>query len=384
MKLAHRLAVTVAAAATVSLASACAASSATGSEHGQRAAASPQSQVAQGFRPISASFLSQSAGYALGGVNCRPDWKCPAWLARTADGGARWKLMPVPGLDLGQASQVLFASPRTGWIYGTRQLWATSDGGQHWQLDRGTGALAIVAAGPRVFAVLTRDRGITRPAGLYFSPVSHTSWSLVRSLAVAPAVLASYRDTAWFAPAATRAGKSVIWTSTAGGRWHRRPFQCPGRYYTLSSIAAASTSHLAYLCTETDTFGMSQEGMKVLVSANGGRTARLAGHWVPTIVGDGGVLVMAPGNPRMITFAAPPNAIGILGRSANGGRTWHPIGPGKLGTWNSLAYTSRTTGYLVADVPPSTPQGSRLLRTTNAGRTWQPIRFTPQRTAQHV
>jgi hypothetical protein len=335
-----------------------------------------RSQVAEGFRPFSASFVSQSLGYVAGGVNCRPGRACRAWLARTADGGSRWTLKRVPGVNLGQASQVLFASPDNGWIYGTGQLWATSDGGRHWQLQRqGMGALAMVVAGPRVYAVLTPDRGSRQPAGLYSSPVSHSSWSLVPRVTGPFAVLASYRDTAWFATAATPAGTSVIWTSTAGGRWHSRRFGCPGQNYILSSIGAASTSYIAYLCTSAADFGMSDEGMKVLVSTNGGRTAHLAAHWVPVISGSGGVLAMAPGNTRMITFATPPSAIGILGRSADGGRTWHEITPLGIGTWNSLSYISPTTGYLVADVPPDGPVDSRLLRTTNAGRTWQRVRL---------
>jgi len=286
----------------------------------------------------------------------------------------------VPGIELGQAWQVLFASRRIGWIYGIEQLWATRDGGRHWQLKQpGMGVLAMAVAGPRVLAELTPDRGSKQPGGLYSSAVSHSSWSLVPRVSGPFAVLASYRDTAWFATVTNPiGGKTLIWTSTAGGRWHRQPFACPGRDYTLSSIAAASRSYIAYLCTDTADFDMTAEGMKVLVSTNGGRTAHLVGHWVLTISGSGGVLAMAPGNTRMITFATPPTAIGTFGRSVDGGRTWHVIRPFSTGTWNSLSYVSRTTGYIVADLPNG-PLDGLLLRSTNAGRTWQGVRLPAAR-----
>ncbi len=369
MKLSYRL-LTIATAAVALGAGAGAGAALAATRH----TAGPRTEVAKGFQANSASFLSASAGFVLGGVHCRPGHSCAAILASTTDGGAHWRLAPVHGVTLDAAGQVLFATRRIGWIYGISQLWATRDGGRHWQRRQpGMGALAMTVAGPKVYAELTPDRGSTQPGGLYSSPVSHSSWALEPGVTGTFGVLVSHGDTVWFASVPDRSGeRTFVWTRTADGPWHKKAFACPGKEYLLSSIAAASRSDLAYLCTSTAEFDMSDEGMRVLVSADGGRTVHLAGHWVPTIVGSGGVLAMAPGNAHMITFATPPNAIGAFGRSVNGGRTWHVIKGFGFATWNSLAYVSPTTGYVVAALAGAPPPGE-LLRTTNAGRTWKPV-----------
>ncbi len=336
--------------------------------------AGPRTAVARVFQANSASFLSASTGFVLGGVHCKPGHSCAAILASTTDGGTRWRLAPVHGVTLDAAGQVLFVTRRIGWIYGTSQLWATRDGGRTWQRRQpGMGALAMAVAGPRVYAELSPDRGSKQPGGLYTSPVSHSSWALAPGVTGPSGVLASHGDTVWFASVPDQSsGPTFIFTRTADGPWHKKAFACPGKEYMLSSIAVASRADIAYLCTSTADFDMTDEGMRVLVSANGGRTAHLAGHWVPAISGSGGVLAMAPGNAHMITFATPPNAIGTFGRSVNGGRTWHVIKGFGLGTWNSLAYVSPTTGYVVVALAGAAPPGE-LLRTTNAGRTWKPV-----------
>lgn len=77
----------------------------------------------------------------------------------------------------------------------------------------------------------------------------------------------------------------------------------------------------------------------------------------------------------MIIFATPPNAIGAFGRSANGGHTWHVISSQQTDqTWNSLAFVSKSTGFIVGGVPGVGPAGG-LLRTTDTGRTWHAVRL---------
>ncbi len=376
MRLSYRQA-TIAVVATVAITSAGAALAATSHSVSARAASAiagrPQTKTG-GFRANSASFLSASTGYVLGGVNCKPGLSCPAKLASTTDGGVHWRLTSVRGVTLDATGQVLFVSPRIGWMYGSGELLATRDGGRHWQRRQpGMGVLAMALAGPRVYAVLTPLRHSKQPAGLYSSPVSHSSWSLVPGVTGSFAVLASQGDTLWYAATATPGGgQTSIWTRVADGRWHKQAFTCPGKFYGLSSIAAASRSQIAYLCTSTAEFDMSSEGVRVLVSADGGRTAHLVGRWVATVVGSGGVLAMAPGNTRVITFAAPANAIGAVGRSVNGGRTWRAFKALGIGTWNSLSFVSASTGFIVESFAGE-GLTSRLLRTTNAGQTWKPV-----------
>ncbi len=365
MRLTNRLATVVAIAATIAVTSAGSA----------LAAAGGQAKVpAQPFAPLASSFLSASTGYLLGGEHCLPGRSCKLKLAVTTDAGAHWQFRSVPrGATTEGVSQVLFATSQVGWLYGG-QLWVTRDGGRHWRhLLPAMAVQGMTLAGSRVYAALTPPRdGLT--ATLYTSPVNASAWTAVHGVTGPFGVLSSFGDTVRFATVAPSAGSpTVIWTRTGGGAWHQRPFSCPGKDYTLSSIAAASTSDVAYLCTNTADYGMTDEGMRVLTSHDGGRTAHLVGRWVPTISGSGGVLAIPPGRFALITFATPPNAIGTLGRSVNGGRSWHAIKKLGYGTWNSLQYVGPTTGFIVADVPPDGPATEVLLRTTNAGRSWLPL-----------
>jgi hypothetical protein len=164
-----------------------------------------------------------------------------------------------------------------------------------------------------------------------------------------------------------------LWATADGVRWHEYPFRCPGIGHELSGIAAASRSHVVFLCA--DAMGMFHTGKEVLRSVNGGRTERLAGR--PSVVGDttGGIAV-PPHRSKVIAIAVITPGPDFLYRSASGGKAWTETTiPGTSGgvNLNSLSYLSRMTGWVVAGSPGETPD--QLLRTTDAGRTWRPVRF---------
>jgi hypothetical protein len=336
----------------------------------------PGQRAGAGFQPVAASFPSPTRGFVFGSEGCRfvaSGLSCPGTLAVTGDGGARWRFRPAPAAGHDQADQVVFASSRTGWVYGP-QLWVTRDGGWRWRrLLAGLRVETMVVAGPRVYAVVKGQRAPS-PARLLTSPVSRDAWAPVRAVTDRWfAVLAASGRTVWFAalPGDVAGGTAVVWTNRGGSTWHSRRFTCPGRFYTLSAIAAASPSDVAFLCASTAPYGMTQEGIELLTSADGGARMRLAGRWVPAVAGGGGMLAIPPHRPGIISFAPPVDATGWLGRSADGGRTWRPQASSEIGVWNSLSYVSPDTGWIVNASGPD----SQLLRTTNAGRTWHPITF---------
>ena len=79
-----------------------------------------------GFQPMSASFLSPSAGFVLGGMGCtHGNPVCRARLAATTDGGALWHVAGAPDVLLfngagdlltqaSRVSSVVFANSRDG------------------------------------------------------------------------------------------------------------------------------------------------------------------------------------------------------------------------------------------------------------------------------
>ena len=348
--------------------------------------------VPAGFQPASASFLSPASGFVLGGVGCQPQRACTSQLVATTDGGARWHFIPAPDVRLfnsggnlraqaSRVSRVMFASRRDGWLYGPG-LWSTRDGGAHWRKISlgggivpagGGGVVAMAASAGRVYAVVSPDPSRGRPDGLFRSPASRTAWARAGAMTAHQAVLAVSGRAAWFANGGGGgdAGVTHLQATTDGVHWHQYPFRCPGPGYGLQAIAAASPSHVVFLCAGGGAAG--SMGKQVLESSDGGQSVHLTGQAPPG--GDPYAIAVPPGRASVITLAAASGA-SFLDRSGNAGKTWTELTvPGSGGglPWNSLSYVSRTTGWVVLGGPGS--GGSRLLRTSDACRTWHQIGF---------
>jgi hypothetical protein len=166
-----------------------------------------------------------------------------------------------------------------------------------------------------------------------------------------------------------------LWTTANGVHWHEYAFTCPGAYYGLSGIAAASPSHVVFLCANAE--GMFRTDKEVLRSVNGGRTEHLAGY--APVGGDdpfGGITV-PPNRSLVITIAAYAPGPDYLYRSGNGGKTWAEIeAPGTDGGLNLSCptYVSRTVGWVVIG-EPGDGSHNQLLRTSDAGVSWHKVSF---------
>ena len=323
---------------------------------------------AAGFQPASASFQSPASGFVLGAVGCRPGQACAARLIATADSGAHWRFLATPDVRLrdpargpraSNVSSVVFASRRDGWLYGPA-LWWTRDGGTHWRkISLGGTIEQMAASAGRVYAVVAPGGG--KPPELFASPAGRDAWARVGRFT--GSTLAVYGRAAWFGGSST-----YLWATADGVHWQRYPFRCPGARaggYGLASIAAASPSHVVFLCASGYP-AAGQQGKEVLNSGNGGRAVHLAGP--APLGGVGGMIAVPPRRPKVITLATEY----FLDRSAHGGKTWttryYPTGGAP---WNSLSYVSGTAGWAEFGVPP----GSGLLRTTDAGITWHQVSF---------
>jgi len=322
--------------------------------------------VPAGFRPGSASFVSPAAGFVLGAVNCKPGHLCRAMLVATGDAGARWRVLASPA-GATSADNVAFAGKRTGWIYGSG-LWVTRDGGGSWRRIRlGGRVMGMAVSAGTAYAIVVPPGKASEE--LFASPAGRSAWHRVRGVrpGLPGSALAAFGQSAWFGAGST------VWATAGGSRWTARAFACAKTGYTLAGIAAASPSRVYFLCLNANST-MGHERMEVMVSANGGRTERLAGGKSP-VIGDGGLIAVPPGNPSVITFAASPGVPSWIGRSADGGKTWSQVGPlyGD-GPWNTLRYAGKTAGWIVLGRPGlgGVPE---LLRTTDAGLSWHQVSF---------
>lgn len=96
------------------------------------------------YIPSSVTWDSTSTGWVIGPAgtpgkcdNVNPDI-CTS-IARTDDGGQTWHGLPAPPTT--DVTGLRFLNAAYGWAFGP-QLWATTDGGDHWHLVK-TGALSV-------------------------------------------------------------------------------------------------------------------------------------------------------------------------------------------------------------------------------------------------
>ena len=195
--------------------------------------------VPAGFQPMSASFVSPSSGFVLGGVGCtHGNPICRARLAATTDGGAQWHFAGAPdvllfygaGDLLTQASRVsgvVFANSRDGWLYGPG-LYATHDGGAHWQRislggnivpSLGGGVTAMAASAGTAWAVVDPDPFHGLADELYRSPAGTNAWARVGTMTAAQAVFAVSGRAAWFASSTQVGSGEYMWATANGVHW---------------------------------------------------------------------------------------------------------------------------------------------------------------------
>jgi hypothetical protein len=152
--------------------------------------ASPPTTLAKpsGFLAQSASFVTANDGYVLGVVPCSSS-ACLA-LRSTNDRGANWATVTPPPTTLGDGSgttgvsNLHFADAEDGWAFGPA-LWATHDGGIHWQAVNVGGTVVAMASGTgTVYAVVVEPcqsgEVQCRYAGhLFRSPAGQDHWTEV-------------------------------------------------------------------------------------------------------------------------------------------------------------------------------------------------------------
>jgi len=223
---------------------------------------------------LSTSWLAATHGWALATQPCAKG-TCTR-IARTADGGRHWQVLPDPPTVIqdGTAncsaqpcvSQISFASAATGYLYGPALL-MTTDGGLTWHAQPGPQTEALTIAGRQVYRVSYTSTGCPGPCqpSLRVAPTGSASWrTLIRGLAepgrsdsaqiVASGpnlLVAMYGSLAGPIPA-----QAVLYRSVdGGGTWTQLADPCnglgpkgPSQEEDLISLTAAPGGFFAGLC----------------------------------------------------------------------------------------------------------------------------------------
>jgi hypothetical protein len=345
--------------------------------------------VPAGFTVHDLTFINDAEGWALGTAPCanRP---CTS-LVRTTDGGRSWVGIrpPVVGLtgvddcSTGCVSNVRYASPLIGYLFGPQVLYLTTDGGATWQRQSGGAAALEIGAGD-VLRVPSGDGQACFPGcpvSVQISTIGATSWHTVLALP-APQVgtdtgiqLARSGQQAYLqiyghVSGGASEAHSALYAATDGGRvWSHRGEPCPQgsrAEVDATALSTAADGSVSVLCTRRSAAAASF----VAVSTDGGRTFR-SGKLLANLQ----IQVGSASSSTVFVVGAVGGHESLV-RSADGGQTWTVVaqsGPAFAGSGprsGFLGFESATTGRWVSVRDPRT-----VWTTRDAGATWTSFTF---------
>lgn len=346
-----------------------------------RAPASHRSRPLAG--PISATFISPSAGWLLGLRAChRPG--C-SWLRmrKTTDGGRHWSAVPAPPArhefqpghgTRSSVSQIRFADTADGWAFGPG-LWATHDGGVSWHRvsTHGQYVQSLETAGGWVLAVLSRCAPQGSPCNgvaVYSSPVAADSWRQVpgaggayRSASV---VVSGNTGYVTDVPGLGRTAAVAVQAGPADGSagWSSLRSPCRRAWGVWGAwLAATPGGTLVMACANQPSAGW--QAKRAYLSANGGQSwQRLddpswAGYLGGISITPAGTIFLS--GPRYDVWA-----------SRDHGHSWHDVLADRSGAANGFAaaMTTDTQGFAL---PQSAAVRGIIWFTYDDGHTWRPV-----------
>lgn len=337
--------------------------------------------VPAGFQPLSVTGVGGGMEYLLGSAACGAGGGCAA-LVRSTDGGQTWAGLPIPkNLTLARrgaigppavaVSDVRFADPKNGWLFGGA-LYATHDGGATWtKLDPGGTVQALETNGSQAYAIVAdcnvQGGGCQNPRILAAASVQGNRWTeqpATRWAGSGSPAASMGRDYLSLGGGSGLAGVGGRLFALNGQTW--RPVTvpgCGGRPWTGSAAASGRASFA--IC------GPAASGtlhFMTYQSVDGGVTWRSAGGSTSADL----VSLAAASPSRLVLVASSgPGMLGTAVMSTDGGRTWRAATLPKLaGGWWYVGARSATD--LVA--LPYTPDGS-IWTSKDGGTSWQAYRF---------
>ena len=322
------------------------------------------------FQAQSVTFVSTQLGWVLGTTPCAN--ACPPVLLRTEDAGQNWTRIPAPPIEDGTSVPALvrFADSDDGWVTTGDAVWATHDGGVHWERPQFPG----VQPGDRVSDV-EASAGVVHaaftgsPIQIESSPRHRDAWALspttvsVGDSPVPDEQIVLQGQAGWL----IEVDRTVVGGARlSNGAWV--PWSPPCSQTGGAAVLAASDpTHLVAVCEEGMFFPTQPVG--VYLSSDGGSTFQPGttslslespSTFGPIASPAPGAVVMGPGD-----FAGGGDLISTF----DGGATWkvvyHQPAPG---AWRYVGFTTSSQGVAIEN------NGS-LFMTFDGGDNWAPVQF---------
>jgi photosystem II stability/assembly factor-like uncharacterized protein len=340
---------------------------------------------------LDSTWVSPQMGWVLGEGQAG----CPSCVVvrYTGDGGITWSALPVPlgrprnlasgsygCLVHGCVSQIVFANPEDGYLFGP-DLYTTTDGGRSWHRQAGRPTLALVSVAPGVVWRLTYTHGgCPGPCGvnLLQQRAGASTWTTVRApfdgigVGVTPQLVSTDSARVLVVFYGNIAGGVVnhaffYITTNLGRSWSIRADPCGGSFRTEKDAVDASAAG-PNLVVECMAKGDSNTRF-ILASHDGGnsfgprRPIPRSFAFMVAAVG-ANTIVLATGG----VFGGGPDTY-IVETSTNGGASWRTV----LRDQETLISSMPGASYL-AFVTPTVGHwigfGNKLWTTTDGGEHW--------------
>lgn len=328
---------------------------------------------------LSVSFVSPSAGWLLA-TPCVGQSACRTVVLReTVDGGRTWSAVPAPAAtpatstdtqQSGSVGTILFTSSSSGWAFGPA-LWQTADGGATWQrLSVPGGQVRGLAVGNgRVLALTERcePNAALCSVQVYSAKTRTGDWRAIPGASgkgLQYAALAVSGGNGYLTGMPSGQGRPVLLAGPVDGTaaWRPLPFPCSDRW--SAALAAALGGGLFLGCAGEP--GAGNQLKAAYFSADGGHTwsqvtaPPLAGYLESASMNSAGTIFLS--GDRMGIYV-----------SWDRGRSWHES-PSLASAVNLAGAGFPLTGsILTSTFGYAFQQGvdhQQVWLTRNGGRTW--------------
>ncbi len=330
--------------------------------------------VIPGWTLSAITFFNANDGLGIWSRNSR----CGDRLVSTEDGGESWKVvgseLPAPGSSYGQ---MIFSTPRFGWVFNGNTVYVTRDGGVSWSRVRlGGWVVAISAAGSSLWAFVSPCNSAVNTCAypyrlrLEATTFRSRSWHEVGLL---PEVAGASISVARLSPSRAvivetglRGRTQVSLTTDGGAQWTAVRQPCGSLEPNLGPVIATGNSELFATCSGMASMEPSPQAL--FRSDDGGKTWAAVGT-------DRGVGAPSIENPIPFALAgrlAGPSSkelwmvdVNSFHGSTDGGRAWFLVPSINFeggGPSASFCFVSDADGWMLDPVVG-------LWRTTN-GTSW--------------
>ncbi len=317
----------------------------------------PGGPIPTGFQATSFTAMSLDAWWMLGTARCLTGSGTCGAILRTTDGGSVFAGIPSPPVSASDVSQLRFASPLDGYAFGP-ELWQTADGGATWANVPIPGQVTeLEAADGEAYALVTAAGSANSTSNeLLTAPVGSRQWRQVPT----PTPLGHGSQFAVSGPNLYVLGGNgdlvLLYSTDQGAQFSQRFDPCTAGLGGSVTVAADGTSTLWAACPT----GMMAEAM---LSTNGGVTWRVA---TATGAFPNSLKLAAASSSVALASPAPETLSGALVRTTNGGSTYAVVLSGSSPStvsWVGFSDPSRAYALLAGS----------LFESSDGGATWRSV-----------